>query len=90
MKGFALALLFTLSSAVAATAQTDLSYRFDNFDFASGVRIEKPPQPALKRNTRRGKVRAAAEPIAAAGLGLVLRAGVRTAVHATHHHNTHD
>ena len=64
MKVFVLALLFTLSCAVAATAQTDVSYRFDNFDFASGVRIEKPPVPALKRNTRRGKSRFAAEPIA--------------------------
>jgi soluble lytic murein transglycosylase-like protein len=64
MKALVLALLFTLGSAVAATAQTDVLYRFDNFDFASGVRIEKPPQPAVKRNTRRGKARAAAEPIA--------------------------
>ena len=63
MKAFALALLFTLCSAAAATAQTDVLYRFDNFDFQSGIRIEKPPQAALKRNTRHGKSRAAAEPI---------------------------
>ena len=64
MKAFVFALLFTLGSAVVATAQTDGSYRFDNFDFASGVRFEKPPQPAAKRNKRSGKLRTASAAIA--------------------------
>src|SRR4030095_1682275 len=43
------------------SAQTDASYRVDNFDFANGVRIETPPQPAAKRNTRLGKVKLTSE-----------------------------
>ena len=67
MKAFALALLFTLSTAAAATAQTAISYRVDNFDFANGVRIERPPEVAPKRKARLGRSRSvavAAEPIA--------------------------
>lgn len=63
MKAFVLALFFCLCSVVPATAQTDTLYRFDNFDFAGGVRIEKPPQPAVKkRSARAGKSRNAADP----------------------------
>jgi hypothetical protein len=65
MKAFVLVLLFIVSSAVAVTAQTSMAYRFDNFDFASGVRVEKPPEPqAVKRSRRLGKSRAVYEPIA--------------------------
>lgn len=62
MKSFVFALFFTLSAAVTASAQSDLSYRFDNFDFASGVRIDIPPQPVMKRHSRFLKSRAAREP----------------------------
>jgi Transglycosylase SLT domain len=62
MKAFVLVLFFTLSAAGMATAQTDISYRFDNFDFASGVRIENPPQPAWKRNSRSRRNRTGREP----------------------------
>jgi soluble lytic murein transglycosylase-like protein len=61
MKVFVLSLCVALSSAVAASAQTDASYRVDNFDFANGVRIETPPQPSVKRNTRLGKVKLTSE-----------------------------
>jgi soluble lytic murein transglycosylase-like protein len=58
MKKFALLLALALGWAVPALAQTDNAYRFDNFDFANGIRIEKPPQPAAakgsKRTTRSG------------------------------------
>jgi len=64
MKILVFSLLFILTSAVAAMAQTDVSYRFDNFDFASGVRIEKPPQPPAKRTLRSGKSKNSAEPFA--------------------------
>lgn len=60
MKAFALALFFTLSSvAVVTNAQTQVSYRFDNFDFASGVRIEQPAPPVAKRSTRPSKSKSA-------------------------------
>ena len=66
MKAFALGILFTLSSAVAVTAQTNASYQVDNFDFPNCVRVEKPPQPTMRRNARAGKSRLkmAHEPIA--------------------------
>lgn len=66
MKAFVLVFLFITSSAVVANAQTDAAYRLDNFDFASGIRIEKPPQPAPSRTQgRRGsKARGSNEPIA--------------------------
>ena len=53
MKKFVLALTFTLGWAIPALAQTGSAYRFDNFDFANGIRLETPPQPA-KRNKRSG------------------------------------
>jgi soluble lytic murein transglycosylase-like protein len=62
MKALVFSLLFTLSSAGVAMAQSDVSYPFDNFDFASGVRIENPPQPAMRRNSRSRKYRNAREP----------------------------
>lgn len=64
MKRFVLALFFTLSFVVAASAQTQVSYRFDNFDFASGVRIEKPAPPVVKRTTHAGKSRSGTDPFA--------------------------
>ena len=66
MKAFVLVFLFIISSAVAVTAQTSAAYRLDNFDFASGIRIEKHPQPEQKQTPgrRRGKSRGASEPIA--------------------------
>ena len=65
MKASILCLLFIISSAVVAGAQTDVAYRFDNFDFASGIRIEKPTEPRVPRkNRRRGKAKVAEEPIA--------------------------
>jgi len=59
MKALALTALFLLSLAVPVTAQTP--YRLDNFDFASGIRIEKPPQPVLNQpqGRRSGKSRSA-------------------------------
>jgi len=70
MKVFILVLLFIISSAVAVSAQT--AYRLDNFDFASGIRIEKPPPPAEipTPGRRQGKSRKGSEP--AANLALPL------------------
>jgi soluble lytic murein transglycosylase-like protein len=55
MKTFVLVLTLILGATVTATAQTGGAYYFDNFDFANGVRIEKPVQTTLpKRNKRNG------------------------------------
>ncbi len=45
MKKFTLAALLLFLSASAGFAQTPVSYRFDNFDFANGVKLETPPAP---------------------------------------------
>jgi len=53
MKKFALALTFALGCALPAEAQTVSSYQFDNFDFANGIQVVTPQQPAhVKRNKR--------------------------------------
>jgi soluble lytic murein transglycosylase-like protein len=55
MKTFALALTLILGGTVTAAAQTGGAYYFDNFDFANGVRVEKPVQvPQPKRSKRNG------------------------------------
>jgi Transglycosylase SLT domain len=55
MKTFALALTLILAGAVTAASQTSGGYYFDNFDFANGVRVEKPvPPPQPKRTKRNG------------------------------------
>ena len=43
MKKLLLVLALVSGWAASALAQTD-TYRFDNFDFANGIRIERPPQ----------------------------------------------
>jgi len=66
MKASILFLLLIIISAVSVSAQTDVAYRFDNFDFASGIRIEKPAEPRVSRKNRRlGKAKVAEEPITA-------------------------
>ncbi|MCM3906382.1 MAG: lytic transglycosylase domain-containing protein [Pyrinomonadaceae bacterium] len=42
---FAFALL--LACSILISAQTEASYRVDNFDFANGVRVEPPPAPPV-------------------------------------------
>jgi len=58
MKKFTLAALLILVTVSAAFAQTPVSYRFDNFDIANGVKLETPkPAPekiASKKSRRRG------------------------------------
>lgn len=57
MKQFPLAAAFLLLSSVSVFAQmesTRSSYRVDNFDFASGVRIETPA-PAPAKKLRKGR-----------------------------------
>jgi soluble lytic murein transglycosylase-like protein len=49
---FALALI--LGSALTAAAQAG-NRQFDNFDFANGIRIEKPPQTAPPKERRMGR-----------------------------------
>src|ERR1700730_10945077 len=52
MKDFFLALTLIFSAALTASAQGG-PYHFDNFDFADGIRIEKPVQsPPAKGNRR--------------------------------------
>jgi soluble lytic murein transglycosylase-like protein len=51
MKKLALALTITLGWVLPTLAQTGSAYRFDNFDFANGVRVETSPLPA-KRGKR--------------------------------------
>jgi soluble lytic murein transglycosylase-like protein len=53
MKKFAFVLAFTFGLALPAFAQTSPGYRFDNFDFANGIRIETPQQPARGKRARR-------------------------------------
>jgi hypothetical protein len=58
MKKFPLAAAFFLISALTVFAQNESSgrsYRVDNFDLASGVRIELPP-PSPAKKLRRGRV----------------------------------
>jgi hypothetical protein len=50
MKASLLTLILMLVSALSASAQ---AYHFDNFDFANGIRIEKPPLPAATKMVRR-------------------------------------
>jgi len=45
MKKFILSVALLTVSVPAAFAQTTASYRFDNFDFANGVKVETPPAP---------------------------------------------
>ena len=56
MKNFPLAVAILLVSATAVFAQTEsvASYRLDNFDFASGVRITQPAPPPSKQS-RKGR-----------------------------------
>ena len=53
MKTFVLLLSLVLGAAVTATAQTGGANYFDNFDFANGVRIEKPVQTPLPKRSKR-------------------------------------
>jgi len=52
MKVFFLALTLIFGSALTASAQGG-AYHFDNFDFANGVRIEKPVQTLLPKRSKR-------------------------------------
>ena len=62
MKKFALALTFLLGCALPALGQTVSGYQFDNFDFANGIRVETPQQPAhVKRNKRSARLNESAE-----------------------------
>jgi hypothetical protein len=59
MKKFTLALTFLLGCALPALAQTVSGYQFDNFDFANGIRVETPQQPAhVKRDKRAARLSA--------------------------------
>ena len=53
MKKFALVLASSFGLALPAFAQTPPGYRFDNFDFANGIRIETPQQPARAKHSKR-------------------------------------
>jgi soluble lytic murein transglycosylase-like protein len=55
MKKLAIALTIMFGWALPALAQTASAYRFDNFDFANGVRIETPP-PAAKHGKRAARL----------------------------------
>ena len=58
MKNFPPAIAILLLSAFAVFAQstsTAPSYRIDNFDLASGVRITLPPPPPSKQQLRKGR-----------------------------------
>jgi soluble lytic murein transglycosylase-like protein len=67
MKKLTLSGALLLLSAAAAFAQTTSGYRFDNFDFANGVRLETPPAPpptkVSGKQPRRGNYAASADSI---------------------------
>jgi len=69
MKKLTLAAVLLVVATSAASAQNSPAYRFDNFDFANGVRLETPPAPAPNktsaRKLRRGSYAASAESITA-------------------------
>ncbi len=58
MKKLTLATLILIASGVASFAQTPISYRVDNFDFANAVRIELPPVQVVPAKTSRKNLRA--------------------------------
>ena len=56
MKTFSLAVAIVFASAITAFAQGGPGYRFDNFDFTNGVRIETPaPRPQTLTKLRRSR-----------------------------------
>jgi soluble lytic murein transglycosylase-like protein len=67
MKKLTLFVALLLLSAPAAFAQNTAGYRFDNFDFANGVRVETPAAPTplkpSRKKNRRGGYAASAESI---------------------------
>lgn len=67
MKKTILAALLLAVATSAGSAQTTVPYRFDNFDFANGVRLETPPAPlatkASGKKLRRGSYAASSESI---------------------------
>jgi soluble lytic murein transglycosylase-like protein len=66
MKKLTLSLALLILSVFAASAQSTAAYRFDNFDFANGVRVETPAAPAPVKSTgkkRRNGYSASAESI---------------------------
>jgi len=67
MKKFTFAALLVFLAASAGLAQTPVSYRFDNFDFANGVKLETPPAPVPAkpsgRKLRRSSYAASADSI---------------------------
>jgi soluble lytic murein transglycosylase-like protein len=80
MKVFFLALTLIFGSALTASAQGG-AYHFDNFDFANGIRIEKPVQrPQAKGKRRASRLGAAAEAAEANGLPKTLSARTSLAV----------
>src|SRR5215831_18777741 len=60
MRKLAILLAVILGGAVVTVAQTRGDYQFDNFDFASGIRIEKPV--LAKRSPRNRKPASLADP----------------------------
>ena len=52
MKRFPLIIVLALVSSIPALAQTGSSYRFDNFDTRSGVRIESVPKTATLASSK--------------------------------------
>src|SRR5437867_455018 len=67
MKKFALALTFALGCALPAWAQTVSGYRFDNFDFANGIRVETPQPVRVKGNKRSARLSANKESVETKG-----------------------
>ncbi len=60
MKKFTVTAVLLFVSAASALGQTTASYRVDNFDFVSGIRVETPPQVAPSKISRRKLRRSAA------------------------------
>jgi hypothetical protein len=56
MKKFPLFFALIILSASSAAAQTNFTYRFDNFDTRDGVRVTLPPQPRPISQSKRLKL----------------------------------
>ncbi len=72
MKKFTLTAAVLFVSAASALGQSGLSYRVDNFDFANGIKLEKPQQQVLSSKASRRKLRRTAPSASAESINAII------------------